>query len=164
MPMKTSALAIGAAVLLWVTAATAGSDFMPAPPPKADKVLVYFYRMPSENMGFRGAEIFVDGKKLFGLAVQEYSYAYLSPGTHTVRAEVGGLLWDKGGQGPEMTITANAGETHYERVSVGMTLSEYNPQSGFVLNEVKPLLGERQLAIMHLDPDTQAKLPSEFQQ
>jgi len=33
-----------------------------------------------------------------------------------------------------------------------------------VLRDVKPLLGERQLSIMHLDPDTQAKLPPEFQQ
>jgi len=122
-----------AAALLLATAVPASAEFTQAPPPSGDKFLVYFYRLRADNLILRGAEIMVDGKKLFGLAVAEYSYAYLPAGTHVIRAQEGSLLWDRGGQGAELTITGNAGETRYARVAVGTDLSGYAPVSMFVL-------------------------------
>ncbi len=151
-------------MLLSPGAIAGDTDYTPAPAPSGDKFLVYFYRMPAGNLSFRGAEIIVDGKKLFGLATGEYSYAYLPAGTHTVRADEGKLLWSSGGQSNEIALSGNAGETHYARVAVGTDISQFNPVSMFVLMEVKPLLGERQLAMSHLDPDTLAQLPPEFRE
>ncbi len=153
-----------AAALLLSTTVAASAEFAQAPPPSGDKFLVYFYRLRADNLILLGAEIMVDGKKLFGLGYGEYCYAYLPAGTHTIRAQQGSLLWDRGGQGTELTITGNAGETRYARVAVGTDFSGYAPVSMFVLTEVKPKLADRQLAIEHLDPDTLNKLAPEFRQ
>lgn len=147
-----------------LSTAIAADQFTPAPSPSGDRFLVYFYRLNAQNMLLRGAEIMVDGKKLFELAVNEYAYAYLPAGKHTIRVQEGKLLWEGGGRGAELTMDARPGETRYARVAVGMTLSETNPDSAFVFTEVKPLLGGRQLAIMHSYPETLATVPPEFRQ
>ncbi len=102
-----SILAAALLTLLLTASGAAVADepeFAQGPPPRGDKLLVYFYRLPSSSLAMRGAEIMVDGKKLFGLASGEYSYAYLSPGPHMIGAEEGRLLWDSGDLSAELAI------------------------------------------------------------
>ncbi|MBV8977473.1 MAG: DUF2846 domain-containing protein [Alphaproteobacteria bacterium] len=135
--------------------------FESAPPPPNGKALLYVYRTASMTGAVNGAEIYADGKKLFGLATGGYAYAYLPPGQHRITAHWSGSLGFSD-QPVELSLDLATGTSRFVRFSAAT-----EPDFGFnrhtwKIEELAPPTAMSELNEEHLDRDAVAELAPEF--
>ena len=88
-----------------------GPKFKPANPPPAGKALVYIYRLNSTPY-LLSPDLLINGKKILELANRGYSYVYLKPGDHEIKANWSFASGRKDLQGK---IKVEAGKTYFIR-------------------------------------------------
>jgi hypothetical protein len=96
-----------------------GSVFTPADPPPQGEGLLYIYRMPNSVNSAGQARFYLDGKKLFDLDADGYSYCYVPAGPHEV-TQVYSVLGIVDPTAPKTYVEFNlhAGQTEYIRLDV----------------------------------------------
>lgn len=104
-------------LLLLTGCAAQGPLFTHAPEPTSDNALIYIYRTPAFGLGGRDAYFYIDGKNIFDLSAEGYSYVYVSPGQHELTQK-----WPldvAGGKTIAWTIDVKPGQTRYFWFSAG---------------------------------------------
>lgn len=94
-----------------------GSLYAPADPPPQGEGLLYIYRMPNSVGSAALARFYLDGKTLFDLNADGYSYCYIPAGPHEVR-QVNSLAGIVDPTAPKTYVNFNmqAGQTQYIRL------------------------------------------------
>lgn len=95
------------------------TPFAPAPPAPPGYALVYFYRLHHDVGSMVWPDIYIEQRKVAGLADLGYTWAYLKPAHYVVRQE---NAQSYGGQwGKPVTLDFSEAKTYYVRLYTGAT-------------------------------------------
>ncbi|MEP6711527.1 MAG: DUF2846 domain-containing protein [Ferruginibacter sp.] len=86
------------------------SNSFPSPHTSTDSGFVYIYRVGQFGGALSNFSVFVDGQKLCKISNNKYFKVYLTPGTHTISAKVGGLSIMKKETEVELEVTKGSAE------------------------------------------------------
>lgn len=129
-----------------------------APPPRAEKALVYVFRERAEPVAW-GTTVYVDRAVVTSLRNKGFTWAYLDPGEYRIRT-VWNLL--SGQSNAAFQLTARAGETYYlevkgisqvsgATVAGGTAVPTFTTGSGLILQDPK-MAEERISACCRFEP------------
>ena len=139
-------LALLFAFALSACAAT-GPLFVEAPLPANGDAIIYVYRMPNLGAAAQDAHIHLDGRHVFDLNIDGYSYVAVPAGKHELRQEWD--YWVAWGKAVKLPLTVNAGETRFVRFEVDMGAIGSHIDMGWKLAEVPAHIARQEIADKH---------------
>jgi hypothetical protein len=104
------------AIFLLVGCASTGRPFKPVKASGRDAALVYIYRPSGLMFKLRKPTISINGKELFDLPSNEYTWIELTPGTYRFTAD---WAWDTLLSDTTRSLTVESERTYYVRISSG---------------------------------------------
>lgn len=138
-----------------LSACATGPKFTEAPAPPADSGLVYVYRLPSLVASVYDARFYVDGTRVAALSPDGYTYFAVKPGAHAFTQDWPILMMTAWGRQLRVPLSVRPGETHYFRFQIGSNYAGYGVQIQWILTEVDPDIGRREITDRHFQqPET----------